>query len=128
MDVCLFFFFFVFVVSVCRCSVCVYMRLFLCVYVGLYLSLSVYACSCLFCLSQSVSCTLFLSFTCLEPNIASLLSPFCSSSEPCPIHLQLTTYPVCPPYILFIITQEQHALLRSRAIRRLVLLYNYVYI
>ena len=61
-----------------------------------------------FCLSQSVSCTFFLSFICLEPNISSLslLSPFCSSSESCSIHLQLTTYLLCPPYILFIITQE----------------------
>ena len=61
-----------------------------------------------FCLSQSVSCTFFLSFICLELNISSLslLSPFCSSSESCSIHLQLTTYLLLPPYILFTTTQE----------------------
>ena len=53
-----------------------------------------------------VSCTFFLSFICLESNISSLLSPFCSSSESCSIHLQLTRCLLCTPYILFIITQE----------------------
>ena len=53
-----------------------------------------------------VSCTFFLSFICLESNISSLLSPFCSSSESCSIHLQLTTCLLCTPYILFIVTQE----------------------
>ena len=53
-----------------------------------------------FCLSLSVSCTFFLPFICLESNISSLLSPFCSSSESWSIHFQLTTYLLCTPYIL----------------------------
>ena len=54
-----------------------------------------------FCLWLSVSCTFFLFFICFESNFLSLLSPFCSSSESWPIHLQHTTYLLCTPYVLF---------------------------
>ena len=88
---------------------------------GLYLPLSVYARSCLF-LSVAVCFLHFLFvFHLLWIEHIISISPFCSSSESWSLHLQLTTYLLCTPYILFIITQEYHALLRSRAIRRLVL-------
>ena len=51
-----------------------------------------------FCLSLSVSYTFFLTFICLESNMSSLLSPFCSSSESWSIHLHLTTCLLCSLY------------------------------
>ena len=78
---------------VCLCvCICFCFRLSLWVSIYLCLSMPVHVC---FCLSQSVSCTFFWSFICLESNISSLLSPFCSSSESCSIHLQLTTCLLC---------------------------------
>ena len=53
-----------------------------------------------FFLSLSVSCTFFWAFICFESNISSLLSPFCSSSESWPIHLEPTTYLLCTPPFL----------------------------
>ena len=70
----------------------------------LYYSGTSCVCRCL-CVCVCVCMHLCL-FLCVSVGLYLSLSPFCSSSESWSMHLQLTTYLLCAPCILFIITQE----------------------